>query len=386
MDNMSIEAFASNWMTEEHSMVYDSALKMFQSWEDKDEQWRENGMIDREAWHEAGDMGFLCASMPEEYGGGGGDFGHEAAILLAQAQANQAGFGGMVHSGIVAPYILKHGTEDQKKAWLPKLATGESVGAIAMTEPTTGSDLQAIKTYAVKDGNDYIINGSKTFITNGQHANLIVLACKTDREQGAQGVSLIIVETDGLEGFSRGRNLKKTGLSAQDTSELFFSNVRIPQKNVLGGIEGLGFIQMMQELPQERLIIALSGCGAIKLALELTLEYVKEREAFGRSIWKFQNTRFKLAEVQADYLAVKALCDSAVEAMIEGKLTAPQASLIKYWVTEKQCNVMDECLQLFGGYGYMTEYPIARMYADARVQKIYGGTNEIMKELASRFM
>ena len=383
---MSIEAFASNWMTEEHSMVYDSALKMFKSWEDKDEQWRENGMIDRAAWHEAGDMGFLCASMPEEYGGGGGDFGHEAAILLAQAQANQAGFGGMVHSGIVAPYILKHGTEEQKKAWLPKLATGESVGAIAMTEPTTGSDLQAVKTYAVKDGNDYIINGSKTFITNGQHTNLIVLACKTDRDQGAQGVSLIVVETDALEGFSRGRNLKKTGLSSQDTSELFFSNVRVPQKNVLGGVEGLGFIQMMQELPQERLIIALSGCGAIKLALELTLEYVKEREAFGKSIWKFQNTRFKLAEVQADYLAVKALCDSAVEAMINGTLTAPQASLIKYWVTEKQCNVMDECLQLFGGYGYMTEYPIARMYADARVQKIYGGTNEIMKELASRFM
>ncbi|MEK6217930.1 MAG: acyl-CoA dehydrogenase family protein [Psychrobacter sp.] len=380
---MSIEAFTSNWMTEEHSMVYDSALKMFKSWEDKDEQWRENGMIDRKAWNEAGDMGFLCASMPEEYGGGGGDFGHEAAILLAQAQANQAGFGGMVHSGIVAPYILKHGTEEQKKAWLPKLATGESVGAIAMTEPTTGSDLQAVKTYAVKDGNDYIINGSKTFITNGQHTNLIVLACKTDRDQG---VSLIVVETDALEGFSRGRNLKKTGLSSQDTSELFFSNVRVPQKNVLGGVEGLGFIQMMQELPQERLIIALSGCGAIKLALELTLEYVKEREAFGKSIWKFQNTRFKLAEVQADYLAVKALCDSAVEAMINGTLTAPQASLIKYWVTEKQCNVMDECLQLFGGYGYMTEYPIARMYADARVQKIYGGTNEIMKELASRFM
>lgn len=383
---MSIEAFTSNWMTEEHSMVYDSALKMFKSWEEKDEQWRENGMIDREAWNEAGNMGFLCASMPEEYGGGGGDFGHEAAILLAQAQANQSGFGGMVHSGIVAPYILKHGTEEQKKAWLPKLATGESVAAIAMTEPTTGSDLQAIKTYAIKEGDDYIINGSKTFITNGQHSNLILLACKTDREKGAQGVSLIVVETDGLEGFERGRNLKKTGLSAQDTSELFFSNVRVPQKNVLGGTEGLGFIQMMQELPQERLIIALSGCGAIKLALDLTLEYVKEREAFGRSIWKFQNTRFKLAEVQADYLAVKALCDSAVEAMIAGKLTAPQASLIKYWVTEKQCNVMDECLQLFGGYGYMTEYPIARMYADARVQKIYGGTNEIMKELASRFM
>jgi len=383
---MSIDTFKSNWMTEEHEMVYESALKMFQSWEDRDEQWRENGKIDREAWNEAGEMGFLCASMPEEYGGGGGNFGHEAAILLAQAQANQAGFGGMVHSGIVAPYILKHGTEEQRKAWIPKLATGEYVGAIAMTEPTTGSDLQAIKTYAVKDGDDYIINGSKTFITNGQHANLIVLACKTDREKGAQGVSLIVVETDGLEGFERGRNLKKTGLSAQDTSELFFSNARVPQKNLLGSVEGLGFIQMMQELPQERLIIALTGCGAIKLALELTLDYVKQREAFGRPIWKFQNTRFKLAEVQADYLAVRALCDSAVEAMIEGKLTAPQASLIKYWVTEKQCKVIDECLQLFGGYGYMSEYPIARMYADARVQKIYGGTNEIMKELASRFM
>ena len=383
---MSIDTFKSNWMTEEHEMVYESALKMFQSWEDRDEQWRENGKIDREAWNEAGEMGFLCASMPEEYGGGGGNFGHEAAILLAQAQANQAGFGGMVHSGIVAPYILKHGTEEQRKAWIPELATGEYVGAIAMTEPTTGSDLQAIKTYAVKDGDDYIINGSKTFITNGQHANLIVLACKTDREKGAQGVSLIVVETDGLEGFERGRNLKKTGLSAQDTSELFFSNVRVPQKNLLGSVEGLGFIQMMQELPQERLIIALTGCGAIKLALELTLDYVKQREAFGRPIWKFQNTRFKLAEVQADYLAVRALCDSAVEAMIEGKLTAPQASLIKYWVTEKQCKVIDECLQLFGGYGYMSEYPIARMYADARVQKIYGGTNEIMKELASRFM
>lgn len=383
---MSIDAFKSNWMTEEHEMVYESALKMFQSWEDKDEQWRKNGKIDREAWLEAGEMGFLCASMPEEYGGGGGDFGHEAAILLAQAQANQSGFGGMVHSGIVAPYILKHGTDEQKKAWIPKLATGESVGAIAMTEPTTGSDLQAIKTYAVKDGDDYIINGSKTFITNGQHANLIILACKTDREKGAQGVSLIVVETDGLEGFERGRNLEKTGLSAQDTSELFFSNVRVPQTNLLGGVEGLGFIQMMQELPQERLIIALSGCGAIKLALELTLDYVKQREAFGRPIWKFQNTRFKLAEVQADYLAVRALCDSAIEAMIEGTLTAPQASLIKYWVTEKQCKVIDECLQLFGGYGYMSEYPIARMYADARVQKIYGGTNEIMKELASRFM
>lgn len=383
---MTIEPFKSNWATEEHEMVYDSALKMFKSWEEKDEQWREDGKIARTAWNEAGEMGFLCASVPEQYGGGGGDFGHEAMLLLAQAQANQSGFGGQVHSGIVAPYILKHGTEEQKKKWLPKMASGEYVAAIAMTEPTTGSDLQNIKTYAVKDGDDYIINGSKTFITNGQHANLIVLACKTDRELGAKGVSLIVVETDGLEGFERGRNLDKVGMSSQDTSELFFSNVRVPQSNLLGDTEGLGFIQMMQELPRERLIIAISGVGAMKLAIELTLDYVKQREAFGKPIWSFQNTRFKLAECQADYLATKSLCDSAISALMNDTLTAAQASLIKYWVTEKQCKVIDECLQLFGGYGYMKEYPIARLYADARVQKIYGGTNEIMKELASRYM
>ncbi|SJM36675.1 Acyl-CoA dehydrogenase [Psychrobacter pasteurii] len=383
---MTIEPFKSNWATEEHEMVYDSALKMFKSWEEKDEQWREDGKIARTAWNEAGEMGFLCASVPEQYGGGGGDFGHEAMLLLAQAQANQSGFGGQVHSGIVAPYILKHGTEEQKKKWLPKMASGEYVAAIAMTEPTTGSDLQNIKTYAVKDGDDYIINGSKTFITNGQHANLIVLACKTDRELGAKGVSLIVVETDGLEGFERGRNLDKVGMSSQDTSELFFSNVRVPQSNLLGDTEGLGFIQMMQELPRERLIIAISGVGAMKLAIELTLDYVKQREAFGKPIWSFQNTRFKLAECQADYLAAKSLCDSAISALMDDTLTAAQASLIKYWVTEKQCKVIDECLQLFGGYGYMKEYPIARLFADARVQKIYGGTNEIMKELASRYM
>lgn len=383
---MTIEPFKSNWATEEHEMVYDSALKMFKSWEEKDEQWREDGKIARSAWNEAGEMGFLCASVPEQYGGGGGDFGHEAMLLLAQAQANQSGFGGQVHSGIVAPYIFKHGTEEQKKKWLPEMASGEYVAAIAMTEPTTGSDLQNIKTYAVKDGDDYIINGSKTFITNGQHANLIVLACKTDRELGAKGVSLIVVETDGLEGFERGRNLDKVGMSSQDTSELFFSNVRVPQSNLLGDTEGLGFIQMMQELPRERLIIAISGVGAMKLAIELTLDYVKQREAFGKPIWSFQNTRFKLAECQADYLAAKSLCDSAISALMDDTLTAAQASLIKYWVTEKQCKVIDECLQLFGGYGYMKEYPIARLYADARVQKIYGGTNEIMKELASRYM
>ncbi len=383
---MSIEHFTPKWMTEEHQMVHDSAFKMFKSWDHKDEEWRDNGMIDRAAWEEAGENGFLCASMPEEYGGGGGDFGHEAALIYAQAEANQAGFGGLVHSGIVAPYILNHGTEEQKKAWLPKMASGEYIAAIAMTEPGTGSDLQNIKTYATKDGDDYIINGSKIFITNGQHGNLVVIACKTDREKGAQGVSLIVVETDGNSGFERGRKLKKSGLSSQDTSELFFKDMRVPQKNVLGGVEGMGFIQLMQELPRERLIIALTGVGAMKLGINLTLDYVKEREAFGKPIWKFQNTRFKMAECYADYLASRSMCDAAIDALLEGTLSVPHASLIKYWVTQKQCEVLDECVQLFGGYGYMTEYPIARLHADARVQKVYGGTNEIMKELAARFM
>lgn len=266
------------------------------------------------------------------------------------------------------------------------MATGELIGAIAMTEPGTGSDLQNIKTYATKDGNDYIINGSKTFITNGQLANLIVLVCKTDREQGAKGVSLIVVETKNAPGFERGQKLKKIGMTSQDTSELFFNNMRVPQANLLGTIEGSGFVQLMQELPQERLIIALMGIGAMKLALDLTIGYTKQRTAFNKTIWDFQNTRFKLAECNSHYIASSALCDAATDALLKKELTGQHAALIKYWVSEKQCIVMDECLQFFGGYGYMTEYPIARLYADARVQKIYGGTNEIMKELASRSM
>ena len=383
---MAIACFKPKWMDEEIEMLHESALKLFKDWEQHDEKWRESGMLDREAWLEAGEMGFLCASMPEEYGGAGGDFRHEAALIYGQSEANQAGFGGFLHSGIVAPYILHHGTEAQKQKWLPKMATGELIGAIAMTEPGTGSDLQNIKTFAVKDGDDYIINGSKTFITNGQLGNLIIVACKTDREQGAKGVSLIVVETDNSPGFERGKKLKKLGLASQDTSELFFSNMRVPQANLLGTVEGMGFMQLMQELPQERLIVALAGIGAMKLALDLTIDYTKERTAFGKPVWGFQNTRFKLAECNSHYIAASALCDAAIEALLEKKLTIQHAALIKYWVTQKQCDVMDECVQLFGGYGYMMEYPIARLYADARVQKIYGGTNEIMKELASRFM
>lgn len=381
-----INHFESSWMNEEVAMLEDTAKKFFQTWIDKDIEWRKNGMMDKEAWLEAGSMGFLCASMPEEYGGAGGDFRHEAALIYAQADAALSGFCGFLHSGIVAPYILHHGSEQQKQRWLPKMATGELIGAIAMTEPGTGSDLQGIKTYAVKDGDDYILNGSKTFITNGQLANLIIVACKTDREKGAQGVSLLVLETDGLAGFERGRNLEKIGLSSQDTSELFFNNVRVPQKNLLGSVEGMGFIQLMQELPQERLIIALAAAGAIKKSIELTIEYTKERHAFNKPVWSFQNTRFKLAECNADYLAVRAMCDAALEAHLNKKLTVQHAALLKAFTTDKQAKVTDECLQLFGGYGYMLEYPIARLYADARVQKIYGGTNEIMKELASRFM
>lgn len=384
---MPIQNFTSPWMTDEHAMLLESATRFFkEQWGPKDEAWRAQGMMDREAWREAGANGFLCAAMPEEYGGAGGDFGHEAVLILAQAAAGQSGFGGSLHSGIVAPYILHYGTEEQKKRWLPKLATGELIGAIAMTEPGTGSDLQGVRTSAVRAGDSYKINGSKTFITNGQLANLIIVVAKTDKSKGAQGISLMVVETDEVTGFRRGRNLDKIGMDAQDTSELFFDDVVVPADNLLGLQEGMGFFQLMQELPQERLIVALSGVGAMELAMQETLAYTKDRQAFGKPIFQFQNTRFKLAECQALLLAARAMVDAAMVAHLQGELGVERAALLKYWITDQQCKLIDECLQLFGGYGYMKEYVIARLYADARVQRIYGGTNEIMKELASRFL
>ena len=384
---MPIQNFESTWMTDEHKMLLESATRFFkEQWGPKDEAWRAQGMMDREAWREAGANGFLCASMPEEYGGAGGDFGHEAALILAQAAAGQAGFGGSLHSGIVAPYILHHGTEEQKKRWLPRLATGELIGAIAMTEPGTGSDLQGVRTSATLDGDTYKINGSKTFITNGQLANLIVVVCKTDKSKGAQGISLLVVETDEVTGFRRGRNLDKIGMDAQDTSELFFDDVVVPKENLLGLQEGMGFFQLMQELPQERLIVALAGIAAMELAMQETLAYTKDRQAFGKPIFNFQNTRFTLAECQALLMASRAMVDAAMVSHLKGELGVERAALLKYWITDQQCKLIDECLQLFGGYGYMKEYVIARLYADARVQRIYGGTNEIMKELASRFL
>ena len=384
---MPIQNFESTWMTDEHKMLLESATRFFkEQWGPKDEAWRAQGMMDRQAWRDAGANGFLCASMPEEYGGAGGDFGHEAALILAQAAAGQSGFGGSLHSGIVAPYILHYGTEEQKKRWLPKMASGELIGAIAMTEPGTGSDLQGVRTSAVLEGDTYKINGSKTFITNGQLANLIVVVCKTDKSKGAQGISLLVVETDEVTGFRRGRNLDKIGMDAQDTSELFFDDVVVPKENLLGLQEGMGFFQLMQELLQECLIVAVGGVGAMELAMQETLAYTKERQAFGKPIFSFQNTRFKLAECQALLMASRALVDAAMVAHLQGELGVERAALIKYWISDNQCKLIDECLQLFGGYGYMKEYVIARLYADARVQRIYGGTNEIMKELASRFL
>jgi acyl-CoA dehydrogenase len=384
---MSLPNFPSAWITEEHRMLQDAVARYIAGrWVPRAAEFRQAGLMGPEVWREAGANGLLCASTPEEYGGGGGDFGHEAVILLEQAKANLSGWGGGLHSAIVAPYLLHYGTEEQKRRWLPKMCTGEYIAAIAMTEPGTGSDLQSVRTGARRDGDHYVINGTKTFITNGQNANLIVVVCKTGGDAGAKGISLLMVETEQSPGFRRGRRLDKVGMKAQDTSELFFDDVRVPADNLIGSKEGQGFFQLMEQLPQERLIIAVSGVGAMERALDETLRYTKERKAFGKTVWDFQNTRFKLAEVQAVVLAARAFVDACMVAHLKGELDAARAALAKSWVSEQQCKVMDECLQLFGGYGYMMEYPIAELFVDARVQRIYGGTNEIMKELASRFM
>ncbi len=348
------------------------------------EEWEEAGIVDRAIWNKAGEAGLLCASAPEEYGGLGGTFAHEALIIEQVGRAGMDSFTIPLHSGIIAPYITHYGSEEQKRKWIPKLTSGEYVGAIAMTEPGTGSDLQNVKTTAKLDGNHYIINGQKTFISNGQHADLVIVVAKTDPDKGAKGISLVVVETADAEGYRRGRNLDKIGLKAADTSELFFDDVRVPTSNLLGNEEGKGFVQLMQQLPQERLIIALQGVAMIERALASTIDYVKERKAFGQSLLDFQNTQFKLAECKTKATVAKAFCDRCTELHLEGKLDPTTASMAKYWVTDAQCEIIDECLQLHGGYGYMNEYPIAQMYRDARVQKIYGGTNEIMKVLISR--
>ncbi|MEO6886862.1 MAG: acyl-CoA dehydrogenase family protein [Jatrophihabitantaceae bacterium] len=351
-----------------------------------EDRWAEQQHVDREIWNKAGDLGLLCPSIPEQFGGGGGTFAHEVVVAEEQIRTGAGSLGTAVHSTIVAHYILNYGTDEQKQRWLPKLASGEYVSAIAMTEPGTGSDLQAIKTKAIKSGSEYVIDGSKTFISNGLLADLVIVAAKTDPDDTAAGISLVVVETDGAKGFSRGRVLKKIGQHGQDTAELFFDGVRVPAENLIGGIEGQGFIQLMQQLQQERLILAAAAVATIELTVDLTVKYTKERQAFGKPIFNFQNTKFKLAEAATVAKISRVFIDDCIAKHLRGELDIPTASMAKWWLTQQQCDIADECLQLFGGYGYMEEYPIARIYAGSRIQKIYGGTNEIMKEIISRFL
>jgi len=374
-----------DWMTEDLVLLEEQARRFFAAeFAPHLERWNEEGIYDRGVWRKAGEAGLLCASMPEAYGGAGGTFAHEAVINREISLAGFDSFGAPLHSGIVAPYILHYGTEEQKRRWLPRLATGELVGAIAMTEPGTGSDLQAVRTTAIKSGNRYVLTGSKTFITNGQHANLIIVVAKTDPKAGAKGTSLLVVETDDADGFRRGRKLKKLGMDSADTSELFFEEVSLPADNLLGHEEGQGFAQLMTELPQERLIVAVHAMAMIERALALTIDYVKQRKAFGKSIIEFQNTQFVLAECKTEATIAKVFLDHCIGRHVAGDLDTGTASMAKYWMTDLQGKIIDRCLQLFGGYGYMDEFPISRMYRDARVLRIYAGTNEIMKLLIAR--
>ncbi|WP_293745577.1 acyl-CoA dehydrogenase family protein [uncultured Paraglaciecola sp.] len=346
------------------------------------EEWEEQGQVSREVWLKAGQQGMLCPTMPEQYGGVGVDFRYNAIVTEEIARLGLTGIGWGLHSDIAVPYLESYGTEQQKQKYLPRCISGEIITAIAMTEPGTGSDLQGVKTHAVLNKDEYVINGSKTFITNGQMADLVIVVVKTDPAAGAKGTSLLLVEA-GTPGFDKGKNLKKIGMKAQDTSELFFDNVRVPKENLLGQ-EGMGFAYLMRELAQERLSVALGAVASAEGILQHTVDYVQDRKAFGSSIASFQNTQFKLAEVDADLTMLRVFIDRCLELHIAGELDAATAAKAKLLSTEIQCRAIDECLQLHGGYGYMWEYPVARAYADARVQKIYAGTNEIMKVIIAR--
>ena len=350
-------------------------------------EWEDQGYVDREVWRKAGTNGFLCMGMPEEYGGSGADKLYTVVQLEELARGGYSGVGFSLHSEIVAPYILRYGTPAQKQKYLPALARGELIGAIAMTEPSAGSDLQGIKATAVLDGDHYRLNGSKTFITNGWHADLVIVVAKTRPDLGAKGTSLLLVER-GMPGFEKGKRLKKVGMKAQDTSELFFNDVKVPVDNLLGGppMENRGFVCLMEQLPWERIQIALGATAKSQAAIDWTVAYVKERKVFGQPVGNYQNTRYVLAGLQAQVQAARVFVDKCMELLLADALDTDTASMAKLITTELQCKVMDECVQLYGGYGYMWEYPIARAYADARVSRLYGGTSEIMKEVISRGM
>ncbi|WP_219217019.1 acyl-CoA dehydrogenase family protein [Variovorax boronicumulans] len=376
--------FRRSWSDEDLELYRDNVVRFIDTeMLPHDEAARKRGHVGHEIWHKAGALGLLCADIPEQYGGGGGDFRHEAVFYEEMSRRGLTGMSTSVHA-IVAHYFLNHGTEAQKQKYLPRMARGELVGAIAMTEPGAGSDLQGIRTRAQKDGEGYLINGSKTFITNGFLAGVVLVVVKTDPTQGAKGTSILIVETEGCKGYRVGRVLDKIGMKAQDTSELFFDDVRVPAEALLGGTEGQGFFQLMGDLPYERTIIGVTALATMEGAFQATLDYVRERKAFGKPIAEFQNTKFKLAEIATQIKVGRAFIDRCVEDLVAGKLDTATASMAKLWGSETQGRVVDECLQLFGGYGFMNEYMVARMYADGRIQRIYGGTNEIMKEVISR--
>ena len=372
------------WMDDELEMFRDATRRFVeQEIVPNDDRWREQHHVDRSIWNKAGEVGLLCTDIPAEYGGVGGDVRHESVVAEEMGGHGITSFGHVVHS-IVAHYVLNHGTEAQKHRWLPKMATGELVGAIAMTEPGAGSDLQAVKTRAERVGDEWVINGSKTFISNGLHAGLVGVVARTDPSKGSKGISIIMVETEGRKGYRVGRVLDKIGQNGWDTAEMFFDDCRVPADCLLGPVEGQGFVQLMRDLPYERALLALGGVAAMEYALRLTVDYARSRKLFGQTLLEMQNTRFKLAELKTQVHVSRLLIDDCIEKLCAGALDTATASMAKLFVTETQCRVVDECLQLFGGYGYTTEYPISKLYVDARVQRIYGGASEVMKEIVAR--
>ena len=374
----------SPWMDDELEMFRDAARRFVeQEIVPNDDRWRAQHHVDRSIWNKAGEVGLLCTDIPAEYGGVGGDVRHESVVAEEMGGHGITSFGHVVHS-IVAHYVLNHGTEAQKHRWLPRMASGELVGAIAMTEPGAGSDLQAVKTRAERVGDEWVINGSKTFISNGLHAGLVGVVARTDPSKGSKGISIIMVETEGRKGYRVGRVLDKIGQNGWDTAEMFFDDCRVPADCLLGPVEGQGFVQLMRDLPYERALLALGGVAAMEYALRLTIDYARSRKLFGQALLEMQNTRFKLAELKTQVHVSRLLIDDCISKLREGTLDTATASMAKLFVTEAQCKVVDECLQLFGGYGYTTEYPISKLYVDARVQRIYGGASEVMKEIVAR--